>query len=103
MVISCIFSYPPERVKEYAERVRELSPLPEYINIKGPYINRTAREGIITVAIYEFNEVKFPEASRYIFNLLGTFQGMPGFTCSTQVWAETKEALKFARFVRNSG
>jgi hypothetical protein len=97
MVISCIFSYPPQSAKEYAKRIKELPPLPEYITMKGPYIKKPAREGTIAIAIYEFDESRFPEAPKHILNQLATFQGMPGGTCSTQVWTEAKEALKCAR------
>jgi hypothetical protein len=96
MVISCIFSYPPKSAKEYTQLVTELPPLPEYITMKGSYINRAAEEDIITIALYEFDKSRFAEASKHIFNQLGAFHGVSGFTFSARVLAEGKEVEKIS-------
>jgi hypothetical protein len=96
MVISCIFSFPPKSAKEYAQLATELPPLPEYITMKGPYINRAAEEDIITIALYEFDKSRFAEASKHIFNQLGAFHGVSGFTFSARVLAEGKEVEKIS-------
>jgi len=99
LVIRCIFSYPPKSAKECGKRINELPPLPEYIHMKGPYIDSDVRQGIIAIAIYEFDESRFPEAPKHILKQLTNFQGVPGFTCSTQVWTDAKEALKCVRLL----
>jgi len=97
LVIRCIYSYPPKRAKECDKRMNALPPLPEYINMKGPYISSDVRQGIIAIAIYEFDELRFPEAPKHILKRLTYFQGVPGLTCSTQVWTDANEAIKCAR------
>ncbi len=100
MVIRCIFSYPPKSAKECDKRMSELPSLPEYINMKGPYIDSDVRQEITAIAIYEFDESRFPEAPKHILNQLTKFQGVPGFTCSTQVRTDAKEALECARLAK---
>jgi hypothetical protein len=94
MVISCIFSYPPQSAKEYDQLVTELPPLPKYITMKGSYINRATEDDIITIALYEFDKSRFAEASRHIFSQLGAFHGVSGFTFSARVLAEVREVEK---------
>ena len=94
MVIKGTVSCPPKSAKEYAKRVTNLLPLPEYITIKGPYTKSTSREGITAITLYEFEESRFAEASKHIFHSLGAFYGVPGFTFSTQVWLKAKDAYE---------
>jgi hypothetical protein len=96
MVISCIFSYPSKSAKDYAQLVRELAPLPEYISMKGSYSNRAAEEDIMTIALYEFEKSRFAEAAKHIFNQLGAFHGVSGFTFSARVLGEGKEIEKIS-------
>lgn len=102
IVISCIFSYSLRRQKAFDKYIKELLPLPEYITAKGPYINRVARAGFRAVVIYEFEESRFAEASKNILNQIGGFHSVSGLACSTQVWTEAGEALKYARFAFKS-
>jgi hypothetical protein len=97
MLISCIFSYPPKSAKDYAELVTELPPLPEYITtMKGSYINGAAKEDTITIALYEFEKSKFAEATKHIFNQIGAFHGVSGFTFSARILVEGKEVEKIS-------
>jgi len=96
MVISCIFSYPLKSAKDYAQLVAELPPLPEYITMKGSYTNRAAEEDITTIALYGFEKSRFAEATKHIFNQLGAFHVVSGFTFSARVLAEGKEVEKIS-------
>ncbi len=85
MVIKCTFSIPLKSIRDYALQIAEQPPLPEYITKKGPYIDDAAGASNQTVTIYEFDESKFPEGWKRIFEQLDVFHGVPGFTFSAQV------------------
>ena len=85
MVIKCIFSIPLKSIRDYASQIAEQPPLPEYITKRGPYIDDAAGASNQTVTIYEFDESRFPEGWKRIFEQLDVFHGVPGFTFSAQV------------------
>jgi len=94
MIIISLTSYPTESVKDMGKRFMELSPLVEYITMKGPYISSAVGEGIKGITIYEFDESRYPEASKYLGDRIATFFGVPGFTYSLKPWLEVQDALK---------
>ncbi len=85
MIIKCTFSIPSKSIRDYARRISELPPLPEYITKKGPYIDDAVGASNQTITICEFDESKFPEGWKSIFKQLDVFHGIPGFTFSAQV------------------
>ena len=94
MVILSLTSYPPESAKEVGKRFVELPPLPDYITMKGPYINSGVGEGIKGITIYEFEEAKYPEASKFLGARVAALFGVPGFTYSLEPWLEVQDALE---------
>ncbi len=88
MIIKCIFSIPLKSIRDYARQINELPSLPEYITVRGPYINDAVGAGNQTISIYEFDESKFPEGWKSIFKQLDAFHGVPGFSFSAQVMAK---------------
>ncbi len=94
MVIKCIFSIPLKSIKDYARQITELPPLPEYITIRGPYINDTVGEGNQTITLYEFDESRSAEAWKSIFNQLDAFHAVPGFTFAAEILSKDRRARK---------
>jgi hypothetical protein len=94
MIIISMISNPPESGKEMIKRSMQLPRLPEYIKTIGPFVRSAIGEGIKTLTIYEFDDSKYPEASKHIYKLLGSFYGVPGFTFSLEVWLRAKEAYQ---------
>ena len=88
MIIKCIFSIPVKSIRDYARQVMELPSLPEYITIRGPYINDAVGAGNQTITLYEFDEARSAEAWKSIFKQLDAFHGIPGFSFSAQVMAK---------------
>jgi len=85
MRIKCTFHIPPKGVKGDARQVTELSPLPEFITIKGPFINKAEGAGNHIITLYEFEKTKFAEALQNISKHIDAFHGVPGFAFSAQV------------------
>jgi hypothetical protein len=94
MIIISLTSYPTESAKEIGKRFLELPPLAEYITMKGPYINSIIGEGIKGITIYEFDDSKYTEASKFLNERVATLMGVPGFTYSLSHWLEVQDALK---------
>jgi hypothetical protein len=93
MVIMSLTSYPTESADQVGKRFLELPTLPEYINMIGPYINTVVGEGIKGITIYEFEESKYPEASKFLHDRAAKMLGIPGFTYSLEPWLEAQDAL----------
>ncbi len=94
MVIIGIMSFPPEQSKEIGKRFLAFPPLPDYMTLKGPFITNEVGTGIKTITIYEFDQSKAREAIEFVSNRYTTFYGIPGYTCSQNMWLEAVEALK---------
>jgi hypothetical protein len=94
MIIISLTSYPTESAREIGKRFLELPPLADFITMKGPYINSIIGEGIKGITIYEFDDAKYPEASKSLNERLATLMGVPGFTYSLSHWLEVQDALK---------
>jgi len=94
MILISMIQNPPESAKEMVRRSMQLPRLPEFIKTKGPYVSSVVGEGIKTLTIYEFEELRFGEASKQIGKSLAAFQGVPGFTYSLQVWLRAKDAFE---------
>ena len=94
MVIINLTSYPTDSSKAIGKRFLELPPLADYITMKGPYVNSVISEGIKGITIYEFDDSKYPEASKFLNERMATLIGVPGFTYSLMHWLEVQDALK---------
>jgi hypothetical protein len=94
MVIISIVSYPTESSKEVGKRLGEAPPPPAYVTIKGPYVSSEVGVGIKSIVLYEYDQSKTREAIEYVNNRLAKYIGIPGFTYSTHLWLEAREALK---------
>jgi hypothetical protein len=94
MVIIAMVTFPPEGSKEVGKRLKGLASLPNYITMKGPYISGTNGVGIQTIALYECERSKLPDAVEIISNRYVAYFGVPGLTYSVNVWLEAGEALK---------
>ena len=94
MIIVSLTSYPPESAKDIGKRFLEMPALPDYIKMRGPYINSIFEEGIMGITIYEIDDSKYAEAFKALMERTTKFFGVPGFTYSISHWLEAKDALK---------
>jgi hypothetical protein len=93
MVIISQTRYPTESAEEMGKRFLELPSLPDYIKMIGPYIKTGVGEGIKGLVIYEFEDSKYPEASKFLNERAAKMLGIPGFTYSLDPWMEAQDAL----------
>ncbi len=77
MILLGIAKYPVQSAKEAIERMMELPRLPEYIKGKGNY-GYTDEEGVVGLAIYEFDSDKADEAIDEINKAYWRFYDVPG-------------------------
>lgn len=93
------FSIPLKNIKEYARKVIELPPLPEYINKRGPYIHEVVK----IMVVYEFDKGKIAEAWEIIWKHLDAFRSIPGFTLSAPILGKGKEVKGYGMNPENQG
>jgi len=98
MVIISLTSYPTESAPDIGKRFLELPLLPDYLSMKGPYINSAVGEGIKGITIYEFDDSKYPEASKILNERAAALIGVSGYTYSITQWLETQDALRLIGF-----
>ena len=99
MILISTIQPPPESGKEMVRRSMQLPHLPEFITTKGPYTKGVVGEGMKTMTVYDFEDSKFGEAINYINKSLGVFQGVPGFTCSVELWLRAKDVYETAGLI----
>lgn len=61
MVIRITLSMAMKRIEEFARKVTQLPPLPDYIAKRGPYIDGGVRARNRIFIMYEFDKEKFAE------------------------------------------
>ncbi len=94
MVILAVLSFPPESAKEIGKRFLELPPVPDYLTMRGPFIQGVKGDGIQTTVVYEFDRAKMADAMEAVSNRYVPYYGVPGFTYTINVCLEAQEALK---------
>ncbi len=90
MVIITESLYHAKSSEEIIKRISEMTPLPEFLSINGPYAKFISKSLIKSIAIYEFHESKLLEASEYIAKRLSSCDGVPGYTYHTKIWEDEK-------------
>jgi hypothetical protein len=94
MVIVLNISYPTESVQEMATRFLEAPQIPDYMTRRGPYINSTLEDGIITLSVFELDNSKMAEGSQFLGDYTAKFFGVPGFRYQVRPFFAVEEALK---------
>lgn len=94
MVIITEATYPPASAKDAGKCFKELPPLPDYITMRGPYIQSATGAGIRGMVVYECDRSRLAEAIEVIGDRITKYFDVPGYTYSMDVWLEAQEALK---------
>ena len=94
MVTISMVSYPPESGKELGKRFMELKPMPEFVEMIGPYMFTEIKEGLTAITIYKYDRSKAAEANDAIANAHMAFYGVPGFTYSLKLASGSATSLK---------
>jgi hypothetical protein len=95
LIIKITFPYSLKKTLDLTNQLLALPTLPDYIIKKGPYTNNAVDEAQRSLVVFfEFDDSKCAEACRSIFRQMEDFYIIPGFTFSTQILGETKEAMR---------
>lgn len=93
MVIIANISFPPESASAVGQRFLETAPVPDFMNLKGPYVKGTKADGIRAVEFYELDNSKLAEGFDYVTNRCVAYFGIPNYRYEVNVFFEAAEAL----------
>jgi hypothetical protein len=79
MVTIGISKWTTESAKEMGKRFVEMKPIPDFIQVVGPYNYPDDNEGITAITIFKYDKNNSVEANAAIANLFLIFYGIPGF------------------------
>jgi hypothetical protein len=94
MVIIGTMPFPPQSAKEVGKCFMEISSVPDYITMRGPYTHGVKGEGIQSTTLYEFDRSTMAEAFEHVGNRYVAYHGVTGLTYAINVCLEAQEALK---------
>ncbi len=94
MVTVGMVSYPPESAKELGKRFSELSPMPDFISVNGPYMFSEIKDGLTAITIYKYDRSKAAEANDAIAHAHLVFYGIPGYTYSLKLASGSATSMK---------
>ncbi len=85
MITIGIAKWPTEAATEIAKRSLEMKPLPEFIQMIGPYMYPDENEGIVSITIFKYDKAKAGEASNVIANGFMIHYGVKGYRYSLKL------------------
>ena len=94
MVTIGISKWATESGREVAKRSLEMKPLPDFVQMIGPYMYPDENEGITAITIFKYDKSKAGEASQAIANTYMAFFGVPGFRYSTKLASGAAATMK---------
>jgi hypothetical protein len=94
MVIVTTVSFGKRNSYETGRPMEELPPVPDYINMMGPYIkNVKFGGGIETIHLFEFDESRLDEARDFISERMRIYNEIADLTCSVDLWLDLEDVL----------
>jgi hypothetical protein len=85
MITIGISKWPTELGNEVGKRSLNMKPLPDFIQMIGPYMYPDENEGITAITIFKYDKAKAGEESEAISNVYMIFFGVPGFRYSLRL------------------
>jgi hypothetical protein len=98
MITIGISKWPTESGKEMGTRSLEMNPLPNFIQMIGPYMYPDEDEGITAITIFKYDKTRAGEASEAIASSFLTFFGVPGFRYSLKLASGTAATMEMMGF-----
>ncbi len=93
MVIVANISFPPESASAVGQRFLEAAPVPDFMNLKGPYVKGKKLDGIQALEVYELENSKVAEGLDFVTNRCVAYFGIPNYRYEINVFFEAAEAL----------
>ncbi len=94
MIVIVEAMWPPNKANEIGKAFLDASPLPDYLTMRGPYVNSYVRKGTRAITIYEFDAAKIEDANKAIGKRYIAYASVSGFTYEIRTWGETQAALE---------
>jgi hypothetical protein len=94
MITIGISKWPTESGHEMGKRSLQMKPLPDFVQMIGPYMYPDENEGITAITIFKYEKSKAGEASEAIANAYMVFFGVTGFRYSTKLASGSSATMK---------
>jgi len=94
MITIGISKWPIESAAEIGKRSVEMKPMPDFIEMTGPYMYPDDSEGVTAISIFKYDKTKAGEAADAIANGFMIFFGVPGFRYSTRLASGASATMK---------
>ena len=94
MITIGISKWSTESGNEMGKRSLKMKPLPDFIQMIGPYMYPDENEGIVSITIFKYDKVKAGEAAGAIASVYMGFFGVPGFRYSTKLASGSTATMK---------
>lgn len=98
MITIGISKWPTESGHEVGKRSLEMKPLPDFVQMIGPYMYPDENEGITAITIFKYEKSKAGEASEAIAKAYMVFFGVTGFRYSTKLASGASATMKMMGF-----
>ena len=98
MITIGISKWNTESAQEIGKRFLEIEPLPDFVEMVGPYTYPDGNDGVTSISIFKYDKTKCGEANGAIGNLYVPFYGVPGFRYSLKLAAGSKATMKMMGF-----
>jgi hypothetical protein len=89
-----ITKWTTESANEMGKRFLEIKPLPDFVQMIGPYVYPDENEGIKAITIFKYDKTKAGEANDAIANLHMIYFGVPGFRYSLKLASGAAATMK---------
>ena len=93
MVIIFESLYLIEIFDQVVKGISEITHVPEFIDINGPYARLLSKNRIKSITIYEFDDSNFSEAYEYILDRLQACSELSGYSIKTKVCYNEKKLI----------
>lgn len=95
MIILTTIFFSEENVCETKRHIKEFPPVPDYINMMGPYIKSVKLGGDIqVVSLFEFDESRLAEAREFISDRMMAYHKLINMTYSVDLWFDAGDTAK---------
>ena len=94
MVIVLNVSFPAESAKAVGECFLNVSPIPEYLTRRGPYLSSNNVDGVKSLSIFEVDNAKLADGLLAVGEYVTAFFDVPGFAYRIAPYDEIEEGLK---------
>ena len=91
MVIISESLYSIDIFDQVVKSISEITHVPEFISITGPYARFLSKKNIKSITMYEFDDSKFSEAYEYIVDRLHACSKLSGYSIKTKVWYQEQQ------------